>query len=245
MTEFDSSSLNTLSGLIAAMHEMYVRLFKQTLKPKHHFATHYPSLIKKYGPLRYMSSMRFEANHKFLKNYTKNTASRKDLSYSIGRKLQYNFAYFLKIANAFQDKFETFKPKLTRLMDEHYFRSIETSVELSSLSEGSIYVCDKVILNGLILSSKFNLPHINGNHQMSLLKICKILMKSTSDPSSVRVIYQKYAEVAYHAGFASYTVKALLPDMYIMNISEIICQGMFPVVLHKAGGLDMFRYKTF
>lgn len=245
MTEFDESSLNALGGVTEAMHEMYVRLFNKTLKPKHHFATHYPTLIKKFGPLRFLSSMRFEANHRFLKNYTKNTASRKDLSYSIVRKLQYNFASFLQNADALQDKFKTFKPRLTRLIDEDYFPSITPSAELTLLSTDSIHVCDKVKLNGLILSSKLNLPYLNENNEMDLLKIVKVITKSTSDTTSISVIYQKYEGVAYYSDCASYTVHNLLPEMYMLNIDKILRQGIFPVVVHQARGSKLFRYKTF
>lgn len=245
MTEFEKSSLKALGGVTAAMHEMYVRLFNQTLKPKHHFATHYPSLIKKFGPIRFLSSMRFEANHRFVKNYTKNTGCRKNLSYSIGRKLQYNFAFFLKSANALQDKFETFRPKLTRIIDEAYFPSMIPSIELKSMSTESIHVCDKVKLNGLTLSSKLNLPYLNKNNEMNLLKIVKIILNSTGDITSVRVIYQKYEGVSYRSDCASYTVQNLLSEMHLLNINEIISQRMFPVVLHDVAGLKMFRYKTF
>lgn len=244
MTEYDCSSIETLRDVIATMNEMYVQLFNMTLKPKHHFATHYPSLIEKFGPLRFMSSMRFEANHKFIKNYTKNTMSRKNISYSIGRKLQYNFAYFLKKSIALKDSFEAFKPKLTRLIDEAFFKPITQSSELNSLSRRTVYVCDKVKVNGLLLSSKLCLPYLNGK-ELQLLKIVKLVMMSTTDPSSIKIIFQKYDEVTYCSDYASYTVKELLPDMHVMNISNAIRQRIYPVVLHQAGGLNMFRYKTF
>lgn len=244
MTEFDRSSINTLREVIATMHEMYVRLFNKTLKPKHHFATHYPSLIKIFGPLRFLSSMRFEANHKFIKNYTKNTVSRKNLSYSIGRKLQYNFAYFLKSSIALKDNLEVSKPKLTTLIDEDIFPFITSFSGLNSLSRQSLYVCDKVKVNGLTLSSKLYLPYLNGT-KLQLLKIVKLVMLSLEDPSSIKIIYQKYDEVTYCSFYASYEVKNLLPDMYLMNISNAICQRKYPVILHHAIGSDMFRYKSF
>ncbi len=37
------------------------------LKPKHHFVEHYPQLIKAFGPLSDVWTMRFEGKHKFLK----------------------------------------------------------------------------------------------------------------------------------------------------------------------------------
>lgn len=239
MTEYDDSSIEMLGDVVATMNKMYVQLFNKTLKPKHHFAVHYPTLIKKFGPLRFMSSMRFEAKHKHIKNYTKNTVSRRNLSYSIGRKLQYGFAYFLKISNALQDKFETFKPKLTRLIEEDFFPFISVS---SDLSLQTLTLCEKVKVNGLTLSSKLCLPHLNGK-ELQLLKIVKILIMSASDPTSIKILYQKYDKVSYISNYASYTVQNLLPEMHLLDISNI--QRMYPVFLHQSDNINMFRYKTF
>lgn len=243
MKEYDRSSINTLREVIATMHEMYIRLFNKTLKPKHHFATHYPSLIKKHWPLRFLSSMRFEANHRLIKNYTKNTVSRKNLSYSIGRKLQYNFAYFLKSSIALNDSFEVSKRNLTTLADEEFFPFIKPFSGLDLLSRRTLYVCDKVKINGLTLSSKLYLPYINET-ELQLLKIVKLVQLS-SNPSSIKIIYQKYGEVTYCSSRTCYEVRDLLPDMYIMNLSSVIRQRIYPVVLHHVIGLNMFRYKTF
>lgn len=89
---YTENDLKDLTTTISDMNQMYVTLFKQTLKAKHHIITHYPTLITLYGPLRFLTSMRFEAKHKFIKNYTKNTVSRVNVSYSLGRKQQYVFA---------------------------------------------------------------------------------------------------------------------------------------------------------
>lgn len=248
MPSYDSESIDKLRNIIANMNEMYVRLFKKTLKPKHHYATHYPELIKKCGPLRYMSSMRYEANHKFVKNYTKNTMSRRNISYSLCRKLQYSFAYILKKGNACKDNVNICKPTLTRLCDEDFFRSMVPSSELQSISERNINVSDKIKLNGLTLSSKLYLPFINkasDGEQLHLLKIVKLLVLSEGDPTSIRIICKKYVDVQYNSIYASYIVKNLRPEIHIINISDVLQQRLFPVVLHQCNGLSLFRFRTF
>lgn len=43
--------------------------YGETLLPKHHFITHYPSVIKKLGPLIHTWAMRYEAKHReFIKD---------------------------------------------------------------------------------------------------------------------------------------------------------------------------------
>lgn len=41
-----------------------IKCFGITLKPKHHFMTHYAHIIRCVGPLIHMSSLRFEMKHK-------------------------------------------------------------------------------------------------------------------------------------------------------------------------------------
>lgn len=43
------------------------------LKPKHHFLCHYPHLIKCFGPLRHLWTLRFESKHRYFKNIIKHS----------------------------------------------------------------------------------------------------------------------------------------------------------------------------
>lgn len=80
-----------LKNLIADHHRLFKMLYPQrNLLPKHHFMIHYPSSIRKVGPLLYLWSMRFEAKHKVLKNYFKNF---KNLTKSIAKKHQRAIAF--------------------------------------------------------------------------------------------------------------------------------------------------------
>lgn len=181
------------------MNDMYVRLFRQTLKPKHHFATHYPSLIVKYGPLRFISSIRYEANHRSIKNYTKNTNSRKSLSYSIARKLQYHFAILLKTSRGLKDKLIISKLKPTNIRQEDFFQYIPSSIELDIPLDRNIFVSHKVAVNGIVFSSQLYLPYVEQNG-LQLLKIMKIIFLSKDDISSIKIwpkIWENIVQSSY------------------------------------------------
>lgn len=47
--------------------ESIKEVFEARLKPKHHFMTHYSSVIRAMGPIKEMSMFRFEAKHRMLK----------------------------------------------------------------------------------------------------------------------------------------------------------------------------------
>uniref|UniRef100_A0A1B0D2M7 Uncharacterized protein n=1 Tax=Phlebotomus papatasi TaxID=29031 RepID=A0A1B0D2M7_PHLPP len=52
-----------LKYLIAEYLELRSNNFTEPLKPKHHFITHYPYLIRKFGPLTSFWTLRFESKH--------------------------------------------------------------------------------------------------------------------------------------------------------------------------------------
>lgn len=74
--------------LIAELCEMYVSMFHQTLKPKFHNLLHYHRAMLKFGPLRYLSSMRFEAKHRPNKLASKSSSNRINMTFTIAKSHQ-------------------------------------------------------------------------------------------------------------------------------------------------------------
>lgn len=54
-----------VESLIEEHHELYLKCFDDTLKPKHH---NLERIMRMVGPLKPISSMRFESFHKKFKN---------------------------------------------------------------------------------------------------------------------------------------------------------------------------------
>ncbi|KAK3929422.1 Zinc finger protein GLI1 [Frankliniella fusca] len=62
------SSLNYIGELILKYLNVRVSVFKAVpLRPKHHFFEHYKHLLSVYGPLMRISTLRFEAKHKYFR----------------------------------------------------------------------------------------------------------------------------------------------------------------------------------
>lgn len=92
------STADLLENLINEHHMLYIDLFGETLKPKHHLMLHYPRIMKIVGPLRSLWSMRFEAKHRPLKQYARASTSRRNICYSISVKHQLMLAsYFITL----------------------------------------------------------------------------------------------------------------------------------------------------
>lgn len=150
--EIKESQLNILQELISAHNSLYIELFESTLKPKFHFLEHYPSAIRKCGPLKNLWCMRMEAFHKPNKMTAKATNSRVNIPYTVAIKACLKFSYSLANQNFFAQDF--------------------------CFEERDFYICDKIIsINGENLSNCYHKLTFRGK----LYKKHNILSKSSAD----------------------------------------------------------------
>lgn len=85
-----------VKSLVREHHLDYCRLFKDTLKPKHHHMLHFDSVMIQSGPPRTHWSFPFEMQHKDHKSYARSITSRKNACVSIAKKFQFEFAHSLQ-----------------------------------------------------------------------------------------------------------------------------------------------------
>ncbi|XP_055910338.1 uncharacterized protein LOC129944725 isoform X1 [Eupeodes corollae] len=79
---------NLLQVLIAELNELYIKLTKDSLKPKFHNLLHYHTALKKYGPLSSFWSMRFEAKHRQSKMSARSSCNQINVTWSLAMKHQ-------------------------------------------------------------------------------------------------------------------------------------------------------------
>lgn len=72
-TEIREIDVNRLESMIEKHLTGMKNCFKITLKPKHHFLTHYPTVIRRQGPVKHFWMMPFESKHKYFTNLVKQT----------------------------------------------------------------------------------------------------------------------------------------------------------------------------
>lgn len=96
LPSFNQNTLLTLSNIISNHLNSYVKLFKDTLKPKHHLLLHYVTCIENSGPPKYYWCFGFEHQNKITKDYAKATNSRIDICLSMAKKSQLKFAHYLQ-----------------------------------------------------------------------------------------------------------------------------------------------------
>lgn len=87
-------SVAYLDQKIYEHHHRLQELFPHlSLTPKHHFLEHYPALIKAFGPLVGLWTMRFEAKHRFFKRVVRFSNNFKNVLLSLSTKHQLSMAY--------------------------------------------------------------------------------------------------------------------------------------------------------
>ena len=94
--------INSLKHLVSKHNSLYMQLFNEPLKPKFHFLLHYPSAIRKCGPLKNLWCMRFEGLHKQFKNPAKATNSRVNISFTLAVKAGLKFSNTLVTEKFFE-----------------------------------------------------------------------------------------------------------------------------------------------
>lgn len=82
------STIVQVKFLVAELNELYCQLSDTRLKPKFHFLTHYPEMLKKFGPLTQIWTMRFEAKHRVSKFIARASQSRVNICKTLAIKHQ-------------------------------------------------------------------------------------------------------------------------------------------------------------
>jgi len=87
-TSHEVNNCMLLETAVGEMNELYLKLSKNVLKPKFHFLTHYPTMIKKHGPVVHLWSMRYEAKHRISKISARSSFNRRNICMSLAIKHQ-------------------------------------------------------------------------------------------------------------------------------------------------------------
>ena len=89
-------SIAYLDFKISEHRQQFLQLFPDTnLLPKHHYVEHYPQLIRCYGPLVFLWTMRYEAKHSFFKQVARFTNCFRNILLTLAGKHQFMMAYHM------------------------------------------------------------------------------------------------------------------------------------------------------
>lgn len=140
---FNTDSINYLKQLISKHNHQYNLLFNDTLKSKHHFLVHYPTVIEYSGPPRHYWCFRFEAKYKEMKMYARSTTSRKNITLTLAKKFQLKFVHLLlrpiESKVVFKDKHKILSKNIETISKTLNFYSKKYSCYDTVVFNGNLY----------------------------------------------------------------------------------------------------------
>lgn len=99
-----SSTIEYLAILIEEHHLLFKKLYPDvTIIPKMHYMVHYPSQIRKFGPLIYSWTMRYESKLRVLKRASRH-GNFKNICKTVAKKHQHLLCYYLNNDKLFLQK---------------------------------------------------------------------------------------------------------------------------------------------
>jgi hypothetical protein len=104
---------------------LYISLFQQTLKPKHHYLVHYCRIISLLDPLKLLWCMRYESKHRDITLDCQAINSRVNIAYSVSIKACFKFAYSQLHAPEFIFDF-------AKIQDKEYFAELQANLNFNS-----------------------------------------------------------------------------------------------------------------
>lgn len=193
-TSFSEDEVNHFTIVVFEHNEMFIKLFKQTLKPKHHFLVHYSSVIKYFGPVKYLWSFRFESKHRESKMYSNSITSRKNVPYSICLKQQFMISTRFLLCEGFSLKLE-YKPSTENVCDKPYFPFISINLE-------EYEITSKLYFNGTTYKTGFFLAKFE-NDTTKFFEISDLLI---STDKSVNIICLEFDVNCYLSHYNAYRI---------------------------------------
>lgn len=211
---FSPEKLDLLKEKISYHNLKYVELFKDTLKPKHHFLVHYKNIIEKSGPLKYLWTFKYESKHRVFKTYTKNTNSRVNVPLSLAIKCG---MMFTKQITSFEfKKWEScsigilLKNSLFSNEITNFFFNTEISVN------EEIFCYNKIKYLGTIYKKTLVLPVIKED-SVIIYQILEIIVINEQI-----YIFCEELEAIYNHHLVSYVIKNKKQTFFIESIENFL-----------------------
>ncbi|XP_055904199.1 uncharacterized protein LOC129940004 [Eupeodes corollae] len=213
----------------------YVRLFNDTLKPKHHILTHYPTVIKQSGPVRSFWCFKFEAKHKEFKLYSHAIMSRKNICLTLAKKYQLKTAFKLlnnidNISTCYYEVYDKHKivSDFKNLISE-MLRVPKTQVEFYSKAE----------IEGYKYQQKFYIARFITDIELYIIVDIGLLRKN-----KVFLFCQKLNRIQYNPSILSFEVdEKQLGSFSIIFPKDIVGPPMN--LIKTATGKSILRVKEY
>ena len=148
-----SECLVLLQCLITEHHDLYIDLFHEALKPKHHFMLHYVRIIRNSGSPVHTWSMRFESMHFELKKMSNVIFSRRNITKTLAIKLQFQLCERLMSNRSICERLSVGPGNMSPNFNWHTL--MEDVDRVPSALHNNVYVAKWIKHNGVLYGPEF------------------------------------------------------------------------------------------
>lgn len=196
-----NESIGYLESKISEHRYRYLNVFpNQTVKPKHHFLEHYPSLTTAFGPLVALWTMCFEAKHRFFKRLVRQTGSFRNILLTMAKKHQTMIACYMQNAIALRPILSV--SRKTEVAVEVLKDSIKESFSRKFPGMVAVNLTDKVTVLGTLYCVGMLLPFGSTGGLPDFGEIIQIMLVHDSP-----VFVLKLLSEWYHKHLRSFAVQ--------------------------------------
>lgn len=205
------------------------------LRPKHHYVEHYPHLIKKFGPLTDVWTMRFEGKHEFFKKAIHNTQNFKNEAMTLATKHQKVLSFHLDSSSFFRPAVEM--AKVAMVLITSFPIDVQRALPQNLTDSGSVLLASSVCIEGI----RYNTDMILCTGACSgLPEFGQITQIIAANPEIMFVC--KKMTAWYREHLRSYQLSSM-DASYVIKQSEL--NDIFPLSAYNVQGELMVTLKQF
>ncbi len=192
-----------LKQLIKDHHNYFLTMYPtRTLKPKHHFMTHYPQQIRQLGPLINYWTMRFEAKHRFFKRLGHIVCNYRNILKTLAECQQMFLCYNLMCGKDLSERDVEIGPGSATMI-----ASIERSEHLATLLDvhlfSDVFLARWCVVNGIKYTK--NMLVLTG--KADSLPIFQKIVYVICEENQVKLVTELWETVQYDRHTRTYSVK--------------------------------------
>lgn len=226
-------SISYLDTLISEHRHRLLEVFPDfRLTPKFHFLEHYPDMIKCFGPLVCVWTMRFEAKHSFFKRIVRHTNSFRNILLSLATRHQMMMSYHLHA--------DALKPalcvsKVTSIPLALLHEEIQESFKKVYPTQTTVELTNALSYHGTRYAVGMILPHGSTGGLPDFVEISQIVIVGSDLNFIVKLLNSWYYE--HFRGFVlEHSGKVTL--LHIQQLSDT-----YPLAAYCVGGKRMVSLK--
>ncbi len=239
---FTDETLYFLECKLAEHSELLQSTFPELrLRPKHQYIEHYPQLIKAFGPLCDVWTMRFEGKHKFFKKVIRDAQNYRNVALTLAVKHQKAVSYHLDSSSFFKPSVEM--EKVTTVSVSSFPDNIQMVLRQKIHKPAAVFVASSICLDGVTYKADMVVSAGSCSGLPDFRQITQIVAVHTEIMFVCRVMSAWYHEHlrSYEVCYSDVTPPP--PPLCVVPLSEL--NDVFPLSAYRIGGKLMVTLKRY